>query len=74
MIIEALEEEWDGIFEEYEKLNKKIARQGATLDDIINTVIANPHSFPTVSLDSQRLADLYGLNIERAQVKTSQVL
>ena len=54
--------------EEYENLNTKIARQGATSDDILDTIIANPHIFPTVSLDSQRLADLYGMNTERAQV------
>ena len=54
--------------EEFEDLNKKIARQGATTDDILNAVIANLHIFPTVSLDSQRISDLYGMNIERAQV------
>ena len=56
------------IRDRFEDLNKKIARQGATTDDILNAVIANLHIFPTVSLDSQRISDLYGMNIERAQV------
>ena len=55
--------------EEYENLNKLIARKRATSDDLINTIIDHPHIFPTVSLDSQRIADLYGMSMERAQVK-----
>ena len=72
--VDFLRDEWTVVLkgflysEEYEKLNKKIARGGVTADDLINTIIANPHIFPTVSLDSQRICDLYGMNIERAQV------
>ena len=55
--------------EEYEKLNKLIARRRVTPEDILNTIIDHPHIFPTASLDSQRIADLYGMSIERAQVK-----
>ena len=54
--------------EEFASLNRKIARQGATTEDILNAVISNPHIFPTVSLNSQRIADLYAMSIERAQV------
>ena len=57
--------------EEYENLNKKIARLGATDGDLLDTIIANPHIFPTVSLDPQRIADLCGMSIERAQVNIS---
>ena len=74
--VDFLRDEWTVVLrgylysEEYENLNKEIARQGAsTAGNLLNTVIANPHIFPTVSLDSQRIADLYGMNIERAQVK-----
>ena len=58
--------------EEYENLNKLIARKMATTDDVLNTIIAHPHIFPTASLDSQRIADLYGMSRERAQVKCRQ--
>ena len=73
--VDFLRDEWTVVLrgflysEEYENLNKKIARQGATTaHDLLNAAIANPHIFPTVSLDSQRIADLYGMNTERAQV------
>ena len=73
--VEFLRDEWTVVMrgflysEEYENLNKKIAGQGAfSSDDLLNTAITNPHIFPTVSLDSQRIADLYGMNVERAQV------
>ena len=72
--VEFLRDEWTVVLkgflysEEYENLNKKIARLGATAGDLLDTVIANPHIFPTVSLDSQRIADLFGMSIERAQV------
>ena len=73
--VDFLRDEWTVVLrgflysEEYENLNKEIARQGvSTADNLLNTVIANPHIFPTVSLDSQRIADLYGMNVERAQV------
>ena len=74
--LDFLRDEWTVVLrgflysEEYENLNKEIARQGAsTAGNLLNSVIANPHIFPTVSLDYQRIADLYGMNIERAQVK-----
>ena len=54
--------------EEYENLNKRVARLGAIAGDLLDTIIENPHIFPTVSLDYQKIADLYGMNIERAQV------
>ena len=73
--LDFLRDEWTVVLsgflysEEYENLNKEIARQGAsTAGNLLNSVIANPHIFPTVSLDSQTIADLYGMNIERAQV------
>ena len=74
--VEFLRDEWTVVLngflysEEYENLNKQIARQGAKTDDLLNTIIANPHIFPTVSLDPQRIADLYGMSIERSQVNT----
>ena len=72
--VDFLRDEWTVLLkgflysEEFENLNRKIAREGATADDILNTVISNPHIFPTVSLNSQRIADLYAMSIERAQV------
>ena len=72
--VDFLRDEWTVLLkgflysEEFENLNRKIARQGATADDILNTVISNPHIFPTVSLNSQKIADLYTMSIERAQV------
>ena len=72
--VDFLRDEWTVLLrgflysEEFEDLNKQIAREGATAEDILNAVIANPHIFPTVSLDSQTISDLYGMNIERAQV------
>ena len=72
--VEFLRDEWTVVLkgflysEEYENLNKKIARQGATVGDLLDTIIANPHIFPTVSLDSQRIAHLYSMDVERAQV------
>ena len=74
--LDFLKDEWTVVLrgflysEEYENLNKEIARQGAsTAGNLLQTVITNPHIFPTVSLDSQRIADLYGMSRERAQVK-----
>ena len=72
--VEFLRDEWTVVLkgflysEEYENLNRKIARQEATSDDLLNAIIANPHIFPTVSLNAQTIADLYGMNLERAQV------
>ena len=55
--------------EQYENLNKLIARKRATSDDLLNTIIDHPEIFPTASLDPQRIADFYDMSIERAQVK-----
>ena len=55
--------------EEYGNLNRLIARQRAKADDLLNTIIDHPHIAPTASLDPQRIADLYGISMERAQVK-----
>ena len=72
--VEFLRDEWTVVLkgflysEEYENLNKKIARLGATDGDLLDTVFANPQIFPTVSLDCQRIADLCGMSAERAEV------
>ena len=59
--------------EQYENLNKLIARKRATSDDLLNTIIDHPDIFPTASLDPQRIADFYDMSIERAQVKQIQI-
>lgn len=74
LAVEFLRDEWTVVLrgflysEEYENLNKRVARLGATAGDLLGTILENPHILPTVSLDSQRIADLYGMNMERAQV------
>ena len=53
--------------EEYEMINAKIARDGASLQEIIEVVTRNPELQPTASLDPQCIADLYGIR-EEAEV------
>ena len=78
--VEFLRDEWTVVLkgflysEEYESLNKKIARLGTTAGDLLDTIIENPHIFPTVSLDFQRIADLYGMSTERAQVNMHSII
>ena len=73
------EEEWtvnlSGFLysEEYEMINKKMARQGVSGKDIVSTILDHPHICPTVSLDPQRIADWCSMSMERAQVRESQI-
>ena len=52
---------------EYDTINKKIARDGASLSEIIEVVTQNPELQPTTSLDPQCISDLYGIR-EEAEV------
>lgn len=52
---------------EYETINAKIARDGASMSEIIEVVTQNPELQPTTSLDPQCIADLYGIR-EEAEV------
>ena len=53
---------------EYETINAKIARDGASMSEIIEVVTQNPELQPTTSLDPQCISDLYGIR-EEAEVK-----
>ena len=46
---------------EYETINAKIARDGASLSEIIEVVLQNPELQPTTSLNPQCIADQYGI-------------
>ena len=72
------EEEWtvhlNGFLysEEFEVINERIAKQGASEKDIVSTILDHPHLCPTVSLVPQKIADWCGISIERAQVTISK--
>ena len=51
----------------FEDLNKKIARRGATLREMVGAATQNPECMPTVSLNFQYITDHYGINEERAK-------
>ena len=53
---------------EYDTINKKIARDDASLSEIIEVVTQNPELQPTTSLDPKCISDLYGIR-EEAEVK-----
>ena len=55
--------------ERFDDINKKIAREGATLREILGATVGNPECMPTVSLDFQHLVDRYGIWEERAKVR-----
>ena len=53
----------------FEDINKKLARQGATLREMLRATTQNPECMPTVSLEFQHIADRYGISEERAKVR-----
>ena len=55
---------------EYEEINKKIAREGASLPEIVEAITSKPELQPTASLDKERVAKQYRLNAEEAEVGT----
>ena len=55
--------------ESFDDINKKIAREGATLQEMLEATSRNPECMPTVSLDFQHIADHYGIREERAKVR-----
>ena len=60
--------------EEYENINKRMAREGVSGKDIVSTILDQPQICPTVSLDPQRIADWCCIALERAQVTSIQVI
>jgi hypothetical protein len=53
----------------FDDINKKIAQEGATLQELLGTISRNPESMPTVTLNFQRLSDHYGIQEDRAKVR-----
>ena len=72
-------EEWTVILsgflysEEFEMINKRMAVQGVSGNDIVSTILDHPQICPTVSLDPQNIADWCSISMERAQVTRSQI-
>ena len=58
---------------QYDAINKKIARDGASLSEIIEAVTQQPEVQPTASLDSEWIADCYGIR-EGAEVGIAIIL
>ena len=58
---------------EYEEINKKIAREGASLPEIIDAITSKPGLQPTASLDKDRVAKQYGMSAEEAEVIKSLI-
>ena len=56
---------------EYEEINKKIAREGASLPEIVEAITSKSELQPTASLDKERLAKQYRLSAEEAEVTKS---
>ena len=52
---------------QYDSINKKIARSGASLSEIVEAVTQHPEIQPTVSLDPEWIAHCYGIR-EDAEV------
>ena len=59
--------------EEYEIINKRMARQGVSGKDIVSTILDQPQICPTVSLDPQSIADWCSIGLERAQVTNIKI-
>ena len=56
---------------EYEEINKKIAREGASLPEILEAITSKPELQPTASLNKERIGEKYGMSAEEAEVITS---
>ena len=59
---------------EYEEINKKIAKEGASLPEIVQAVTKKPELFPTASLDTEWIAKHYKMSAEEAEVMESLML
>ena len=53
---------------EYEEINKKIAKEGASLPEVVEAVTRKRELAPTASLDTERIAEHYGMSVEEAEV------
>ena len=53
---------------EYGEINKKIAKEGASLSEIVEAVTKKPELQPTASLDTERIVEHYGMSAEEAEV------
>ena len=53
---------------QYNDINKKIATEGITLQEIVDVSLRNPEIQPTATLDEQTLKDFYGVREEEAEV------
>ena len=52
---------------EYNVINEKIARQGASMQEVVHAVLRQPEVRPIVSLDKQWIADHCGIRVDEAQ-------
>ena len=59
---------------EYDEINRKIARDGAVLTEVIEAVACKPELQPAATLDKERIAAHYGLSPEEAEVKKYRIL
>ena len=53
---------------EYEEINKKIAKEGASLPEVVEAVTRKRELAPTASLDTERIAEHYEMSVEEAEV------
>ena len=53
---------------EYNEVNKKIARAGASMQEVVQVVLRESEVRPIVSLDKQWIADHCGILEEEAEV------
>ena len=56
---------------QYNNINKKMAAEGITQEEIVQIGLRNPEIQPTATLDPQVLRDFYGFREEEAQVRVS---
>ena len=59
---------------EYGEINRKIAKEGSSLPEIVAAVIRRPELQPTASLDKGRIAEHYGMSAEEAEVLKSLLI
>ena len=55
--------------QQFEKMNVQIAQHGLTHEDIIKETLTQQALMPTVCLDVKKIAEIYSLDEERAQVR-----
>ena len=59
--------------EEFEELNKKIARGELATRELTKEILQHPQVLPTAALTMKRLKEEHGLSDERAQVRKIQL-